>query len=496
MNISFYVGWLILQALSSFFAGIRVDSEPATVLERVPSVFMENLQHEDQDPSQGGLNLKVNVNLVTVDVLVRNEWGDPMGSFKAENFAVLDNGRTQQLTLFSQDKIPLAVALVIDASDSITPYLPVLRSTAMSVLGRLGPQDQVALFFFDHVPRRVTDLTQDRYRLALLLEKLMVGSDTNISDAIFEAARYLRRAAPDRRRVIILVSDNYASVGGVHTEGESLREAQQANAPLYSLKTPGDNGVPRFGSPDFVDRVARETGGRTLHVGMFTNLAQALETVITGLKLEYTLGFTPTEIGENGSYHRLAVKLVPADRWQNCRVQARNGYYSGTQAQPVPQGQVDKPGPPANSALGELYDMESEVSQIIYRRLEAEAKGAATNGIPFTVAWAETMDTKGKRYLKVDLHIDPARVKFSSVDVRHIGALYVGVFLANRTGDTVCADYKCANLVLPEAAYQQFIKSGIPFSSLIPFDGTHRILKVVVYDVLSRKTGSTFVAIS
>jgi hypothetical protein len=322
MNISLYAGWIILQALSSFFAGIRVDLRPASVLERVPSAFTENLQHDDQDSGQGGLNLKVNVNLVTVDVLVRDEWGDPIGSFKAENFAVLDNGHGQQLTLFSQDKIPLAVALVIDASDSITPYLPVLRSTAMSVLGRLGPQDQVALFFFDRLPHRVTDLTQDRYRIALLTAKLMVGGETNVSDAIFEAAR------------------------------------------------------------------------------------------------------------------------------------------------------------------------------IIYRRLEAEANGAATNGIPFAVAWTEIMDTKGKRYLKVDLHIDPARVKFSSVDVRHIGALYIGVFLANRTGDTVCADYKCANLVLPEAAYQQFIKSGIPLSSLIPYDGTHRILKVVVYDVLSQRTGSTFVTIS
>jgi len=495
MNSSLCAGWIILQALSSFFAGIRVDPRPASVLERIPSAFIENLQHEDQDPVQGGFNLRLNVNLVTVDVLVRDESGGPISFLKAENFAVLDNGHAQQLTLFSQDKIPLAVALVIDASDSITPYLPVLRSTAMSVLGRLGPQDQVALFFFDHVPHRVTDLTRDRYRIALLTEKLMVGADTNISDAIFEAARYLRRAAPDRRRVIILVSDNYASVRGVHTEEESLRETQQANATLYSLKTPGDNAIRQFGSPNFVDRVARETGGRTLTVGLFTNLAQALESVIMGLKLEYTLGFTPTDVGEDGSYHRLAVKLVPGERWQNCRVQARNGYYSGAQAQSAPQGQAGKMGQPANSAPGELYDMESEVSQIVYRRLEAEAHRAATNGIPLAVEWAEVKDIKGKWYFKVDLHIDAARVKFSSVDVRRIGALYIGVFLANRTGDTLCADYKCANLVLPEAAYQQFIKSGIPFSSLIPYNGTHRILKVVVYDVLSQRSGSKFVTI-
>lgn len=324
----------------------------------------------------------------------------------------------------------------------------------------------------------------------------MVGGDTNISDAIFEAAQYLRRAAPDRRRVIILVSDNYASVKGVHTEEESLRETQQANATLYSLKTPGDNTLRQFGSPNFVDRVARETGGRTLSVGPFTNLAQALETVIMGLKLVYSLGFTPTDVGVAGSYHRLVVKLVPGELWQNCRVQARNGYYSGTQSQSEPQGLVDKMGQPANSAQRELYDMESEVSQIIYRRLEAEARGAATNGIPFAVEWAKITDTNGKDHLKVDLHIDPARVKFSSVDVRHIGALYIGVFLANRAGDTVCADYKCTDLVLREAAYQQFIKSGIPFSALIPYDGTHRMLKVVVYDVLSQRTGSKFVAIS
>jgi VWFA-related protein len=193
----------------------------------------------------GEIRLKVNVDLVTVDVTVR---GAPTRELQKDDFLIYDNGVTQQVIFLSRDQLPLSVALVIDRSPSIAPYLKELQSAALSALKSLKPGDQAALFTFDGNPARLTEFTQDFSEIAEKIGQITIGQATNISDSIFDAAQYLRERAPNRRRAIILVSDNFQTVIGAHTWNGALQKALEAGATLYSVEAGGDQGG-RFAQP-------------------------------------------------------------------------------------------------------------------------------------------------------------------------------------------------------------------------------------------------------
>src|ERR1700752_2876628 len=99
-----------------------------------------------QDLSQDAI--RVDVNLVMIDTTVKNKSGQIMGDLKKDNFEVREDGAVKKLTVFGRDEFPLNVALVLDLSDSIGPFLGALRDAATSALAALKSEDQVALFTF------------------------------------------------------------------------------------------------------------------------------------------------------------------------------------------------------------------------------------------------------------------------------------------------------------------------------------------------------------
>ena len=99
-------------------------------------------------PEKGGFTLKVDVNLVLVEATVRDNKGRIINDLEPEDFRVLEDGVEQQITYFSRDELPLAVALVVDGSGSISPVLPQLHHAAHDTLSQLKPDDQVALYAF------------------------------------------------------------------------------------------------------------------------------------------------------------------------------------------------------------------------------------------------------------------------------------------------------------------------------------------------------------
>ncbi len=286
-------------------------------------------------PVQAQAPIRVDVNLVLVEATVKDKAGHIMDGLKQEDFVLTDSGAPQQIAHFSRDQLPLAVALVVDLSESIRPFLRPLRYATQTALKALKPEDEVALFTFSSSVERLVSLTKDKTEVAGQIQDFSVGGATNINQAVFDAADYLRNAAPAARRVIVLVSDNVPTTRSGEGAKDVTDAALEADAAVYSLKVPGSNPLAarlaaHAAGMVNVGKLVADTGGEIFDVEKEGSLFLAFQALIERLKTRYTLGFYPAQKSEDGRFHKLELVLQPSfgKKGREYQVVAKKGYYA------------------------------------------------------------------------------------------------------------------------------------------------------------------------
>lgn len=445
------------------------------------------------EPAPKPFKFQVSVDLVTVDVHVV---GRSSADLNAEDFVIYDNGDPQEMIHFSRDQFPLAVAILVDSSPSIQTYLSMLQIAALSALRQLKPEDQVVLYSFDIRRRRLTDLTQDRALIAEQISRIRIPDTygTFVYDPIADAALYLAKKAPGMRHAIIMISDNWhvASFDG-QTGGYSAKaardEALKAGATVYSIQTPSD--IPaNMDTPDSMKKIrwiAEETGGEQVRIDSPAALQGVLEKAILNLRLQYTLGFTPSHPGDKGSFHKLSIQLAGKDRCPGCSLLARSGYYAGLSQ--APHLLADAPNAP------------KAASRELDHRLTAQSIRAAAmsleelHDIAFQAVASRRMGPKNQPEVQVDVRIEPSGIAFKSVDGKHTCSLRVTIFYANSKGKFLGSLSRTLEGSLSPETYDRVRMSGIPFSATVPLKDERQHLRIVVSDEEGQKMGSRFITI-
>jgi len=364
------------------------DSAPQPTSQPVPQTTGPS--QPDAAPSTPGPGaIRVDVNLTLVDATPRKPDGEVITGLKMTDFVLQEDGQVQQIVHLDQDQLPLAMALVVDLSGSIEPYLESIRDTTEVALQALKPEDQVALFTFNSEVVKRVPLTRDKQQVIDSLESLQTGSGTDINDAIYDAAEYLRAQSHGMRRVIVLISDNDGNRAGSVTPDGVLQAVLEADTPVYSLKVlgnhgggfqhggPGGGGGGRGGggggggwpgggggggwpggggrggggwpgggggrggrgggssqadSKDVVNvqKVADASGGQVFDVKTEGSLDKAFEDFMARLKLRYTLGYYSSNKSTAGGYRKVDVSLVSnfGKLGKDYSVAAKQGYYA------------------------------------------------------------------------------------------------------------------------------------------------------------------------
>jgi VWFA-related protein len=226
--------------------------------------------------------------------------------------------------------------LVVDRSGSVSPYLDELRDAAEATLSQLKPGDEVALFAFAAKPQRLEYLTTDRRQISSAISNIEAGGGTNITDALFDAALYLGRAARRMRHAIILFSDNQNTVRGFSSDKGLIRVALETESVIYSIRIGGRAGIRGLNQPLWmpgmtsVNKVTRETGGEIIDTGNGADLGAAMATVISRLKQRYTLGYQTSNKKRDGGFRAIEVRLAGAyaAHANEYSIYARHGYYA------------------------------------------------------------------------------------------------------------------------------------------------------------------------
>jgi len=179
--------------------------------------------------------VRVDTQLVTVPAVVTDKSGRPLSALKIENFAVLEDGKTQTLTNFATTEASFEIALLLDTSGSTRQELGLIRDAANEFLSALRTGDRVAIMGFNNsagpngpiaTVEVLAPLTDKRVVLRSAIATLGTSNGTPFYDALGRVADEVFRNPPTdefrgRRAVVALTDGVDSSSNSDFTEARS-----------------------------------------------------------------------------------------------------------------------------------------------------------------------------------------------------------------------------------------------------------------------------------
>jgi hypothetical protein len=92
--------------------------------------------------------VRVDTQLISVPVVVRDQDGRPVTGLTASAFELYEDNRPQRIATFATSDAPFEVALLLDTSGSTRAEIALVRRAAYAFLETLRPGDRVAIISF------------------------------------------------------------------------------------------------------------------------------------------------------------------------------------------------------------------------------------------------------------------------------------------------------------------------------------------------------------
>jgi Ca-activated chloride channel family protein len=288
--------------------------------------------------------LSTTTNLVNVDVMVLDNNGNPIGNLTQKNFKVFDDGVPQAITNFGTAEAPMTVCMLIEYSNKWWPFLYLALRYSYDFLNVMRPKDWVAVVSFDMKPQILTDFTQDRYQVRSALDTLRIPgfSETNLWDALAFVLDKMRDI--EGRKAIVLICTGIDTFSKL-TYGEALKIVRASDTTIYPVSILefmsvryGDS-IDTLQARNALNTIAKYSGGQAYFPRFEAEIPTDYQQIAGQLRMQYSLGYMPTNPSKDGKFHKLKVEVVDAQGNQlrivnqkgkaiKYRVVARDGYYA------------------------------------------------------------------------------------------------------------------------------------------------------------------------
>jgi len=276
--------------------------------------------------------IRVGINEVNVVFTVTDKHGKRVTDLKQSDFQFVDDNKpaTEIRSFHAETKLPLQVALLIDASNSVRDRFKFEQESAIEFLNQTVRRgyDRAMVVGFDVTPEVAQDFTDDTEKLDKGVRELRPGGGTAMYDALYYSCREKlmkeTQNAP-ARRAIILLSDGEDNQSHV-TREEAIEMAQRADAIVYTIST---NVSGTKGAGDKVlERIADATGGKAFFPFQIRDVANDFAEIQDELRSQYDVSYKPADFKADG--HFRTIEIVAVDR-KNFRVRSRRGWYAPAQ---------------------------------------------------------------------------------------------------------------------------------------------------------------------
>ena len=262
--------------------------------------------------SQDDEVLRVNTDLVVVNVTVQDADGKYARGLRRADFKLLEDGREQTISSFSAEETPYAAAVLLDFSGSMERRVSMARSAAIRFLDGLRSEDVAAVYRFDAEIEQLQDYSASR-DLAPVVFGMRAKGMTVLNDAILRAAQDLSQR-PEKRRAIVVLSDGMDTRSSASAE-KALSAALNADATIYTVDMSAHGSTSaqeRAQSAAALRNFAAKTGGRYIATPGGQALREAFNSIIEELGNQYTIAYQPTNRARDGRWREINVKLTRA----------------------------------------------------------------------------------------------------------------------------------------------------------------------------------------
>jgi Ca-activated chloride channel homolog len=259
--------------------------------------------------------IRSDVELVLLDVSVKDQRGGFVSGLAKDDFKVFDNKVEQEITVFQAQDVPVTVGLVVDNSGSVRPKKDQIVTAALTFVKNSNPKDEVFIINFNDrilkgLPNGV-DFTDDH---AVLREGLLLNpaqGRTALYDGLNEALDHIEKGRLDKKTIVLIADggDNMSEI----TEGEIVHRVEGSFA---TIKTVGI----------LKPHLAEISGGEYYRPQNISHLVGVCEKIAHDIRNRYTIGYSPKDISFDGKVRKLRVTAKNPVDGRELEIRTRSQY--------------------------------------------------------------------------------------------------------------------------------------------------------------------------
>ena len=290
--------------------------------------------------------IRIDTDLVNLNVSVFNRKSAANTiALEQKDFAVLDDGATQDISFFASGESPFDLVLLLDLSGSTADKIGLIRKSARRFIDAARPEDRIAILTFSGA----AGTSHFRaFRAALRksidhIEKPIGG--TNFWDALaFVLDHVVVQSRVEKRRsaVVVMTDGVDNALPGVYGDGskitfdqllDDIRHFDTIVLPIYldTEKEANPHSTPASAyaiAREQLATLAAESGNRVYRAAKLKDLNEVYAQVVRDLSTVYSIGYRPTNRGHDGMWHTVTLQLVGHPELE---VHSKRGYYESKQ---------------------------------------------------------------------------------------------------------------------------------------------------------------------
>jgi len=249
-----------------------------------------------------------------------------------DDFDVFEDGSEQSITFFSHLQQPVALAILLDTSNSMEDKIATAQEAATGFVRRMKKNDAIEVIEFNSQVRIPQPFTNDVNALERAIRATTVNGSTSLYNAIYVSLKQLKderaKSAEEIRRQAIIVLSDGDDTSSVIEYDDVLDLAKRSETAIYAIGLrQAEAGRGKFKEAEFVLRqLSQETGGRVFFPSAVSELPKIYEQISEELANQYSIGYSSKNPMRNGAWRRIEVRVNK----QGLVARTRRGYYGPT----------------------------------------------------------------------------------------------------------------------------------------------------------------------